>query len=63
MQIPAAGKKNEPELGLDGFISHLLQAQTTSIEERKIPAPPQPLAQESRACLATSLFAPSPAWA
>lgn len=27
--------QNKPEFGLDGFISHLLQAQTTSIEERK----------------------------
>ena len=50
---------NKSELGLDGFISHLLQAQATAIEERKIPAPLQPLAQESRACLATSLSAPS----
>lgn len=27
--------QNKPKLSLDGFISHLLQAQTTSIEERK----------------------------
>jgi hypothetical protein len=32
-------------------------------EKKKIAAPAQRLAQKSRACLATSLFAPSPAWA